>query len=355
MKSAFEPTILRRLLGGETLTAAEAEALMDEVMDGRLGAASLGAALAAWQLRGPAPGEIAGAARSMRSHMVPVRAACADEAIDTCGTGGDGSGSFNVSTAAALAVAACGVPVAKHGNRSASSLCGSADVLEALGVNLELGPDALGRLLDEIGIAFLFAPRHHPAMRHAMPVRRELGVRTIFNVLGPLTNPAGARRQLVGVYSPALCDLLAPALRELGSEHVWIVHGRDGLDEISPTEATLVTALEDGRLHRFEIAPEDAGLARCRPEELSGGDAAGNAALLRRIAAGESGPRTDAVLLNAGSALVVAGRAADAREGVEIVREAIESGGMARLLDRLVEASNDLAASRSEQVQEEKS
>jgi len=332
--SGFDTGILRRLLSGEILTAGEAEALIDEVMNGRLGQASLGAALAAWQLRGPAAAEIAGAAQAMRRHMVPVVFDRADEAVDTCGTGGDGSGSFNVSTAAALAVAACGVPVAKHGNRSASSQCGSADVLEALGVCLDLGPGALGRLLEEVGIAFLFAPQHHPAMRHAM--------RTIFNLLGPLTNPAGARRQLVGVYAPHLCDLLAESLRELGSERVWIVHGHDGLDEISPVTTTRVTALQDGELRRFEFAPEDAGVERCRTGDLAGGNAALNAKLLARIADGETGPRADAVALNAGCALVCAGVAADPAGGVAQVREVLASGAMRSMLDRLVEASNDL-------------
>ncbi len=338
----LDPEILRKLLSGLTLTADEAEAMIDEVMRGHLGAASMGAALAAWQLRGPAAVEVAGAARAMRRHMVPVTFDREKEAIDTCGTGGDGSGSFNVSTAAALAVAACGVPVAKHGNRSASSRCGSADVLETLGVNLELGPQALGQLLNEVGIAFLFAPRHHPAMRHAMPVRRELGVRTIFNLLGPLTNPAGARRQLVGVYAPSLCDLLAESLRELGSERVWVVHGSDGLDEISPVAATQVTALEDGQLRRFGITPEDAGVERCRAEDLAGGDATLNAELLARVADGETGPRADAVALNAGCALVCAGVATTAAAGVQQVREAIGTGEMRRVLDRLVAASNDL-------------
>ena len=334
--------ILKRLLAGEILSADESEALMGQVMTGQLGQASLGAALAAWQLRGPVATEIAGAARAMRRHMIPVRSAKTDQAVDTCGTGGDGSGSFNISTAAALVTAACGVPVAKHGNRAASSRCGSADVLEALGVQLDLGPDTLGHLLDEIGLAFLFAPQHHPAMRHAMPVRKELGVRTIFNLLGPLTNPAGVGRQLVGVYSPDLCDRLAGALREVGSRKAWVGHGHNGLDEVALTGPTRIVEMDDGKIESRSLQPEDVGLERCLPGDLAGGDAKENAELLQAALAGEAGPRTDAVVLNAGCALVIAGVASDPAEGVTRAREAVDDGRALRLLNDLVTASNDL-------------
>jgi anthranilate phosphoribosyltransferase len=334
--------ILKRLLAGEILSAEEATILMDQAMTGQLGHASLGAALAAWQLRGPTATEIAGAARAMREHMVPVASALADRAIDTCGTGGDGSGSFNISTAAALVTAACGVPVAKHGNRAASSLCGSADVLQALGVQLDLEPDALGHLLDEIGLAFLFAPRHHPAMRHAIPVRKELGVRTIFNLLGPLTNPVGVKKQLVGVYAPGLCGLLAGALQELGSTKAWIVHGHDGLDEVALTGPTQISELSDGQIRTHVLSPEDLGLTRCRATDLAGGDAAENAGLLQAVVDGETGPRTDAVLLNAGCALLVAGTVDHPKEGVARARAAVNDGRARHLLDEFITATNDL-------------
>lgn len=334
--------ILKRLLAGELLTAGEATALMDEAMTGRMGQASLGAALAAWQLRGATATEIAGAARAMRTHMVPVVSSRSERAVDTCGTGGDGSGSFNISTAAALVTAACGVPVAKHGNRAASSLCGSADVLQALGVQLELEPEIQGRLLDEVGLAFLFAPRHHPAMRHAVPVRKELGVRTIFNLLGPLTNPAGVKHQLLGVYEPRLCPLLAGALNELGASRAWVVHGHGGLDEVALTGPTQITELADGRLRNHVLSPEDLGLERCGVKELAGGDAAENAELLRKIFDGEAGPRTDAVLLNAGCALLVAGGADHPKEGVARARAAVNDGRARRLLAEFVAATNDL-------------
>ena len=334
------------LLAGRDLAADEAELLMDHIMDGRLDAARLGAVLAALRLKGTTAAELGGFARAMRARVVPVVAATAGQAVDTCGTGGDGRGTFNISTGAALVTAAAGVPVAKHGNRAASSVCGSADVLEALGVNLDLDAGALGRLLDQVGLAFLFAPRHHPAMRHAMPVRRSLGVRTVFNLLGPLTNPAGVRHQLLGVYDPDLCDLLAGALAELGAARALVVHGHDGEDELALTGPTQVTELRDGELVRRVVTPEDAGLARCTADQLAGGeDAAASAELLRAVLAGAPGPRTDAVLLNAAGALVAAGAAADLREGVERARDAVLRGRATTLLEHLRQASHDLAGS----------
>lgn len=344
---------LELLLAGEVLSAAGAETLIHEVMTGRMGPASLGAALAAWRLRGAQADEIAGAARAMRAHMIPVVSARADQAIDTCGTGGDGSGSFNISTAAALVTAACGVPVAKHGNRAASSRCGSADVLAELGVHLDVNPAALGRVLDEVGIAFLFAPNHHPAMRHAMPVRRELGMRTIFNVLGPLTNPAGVLHQLLGVYSPELGPVLAGALQRLGSRRAWIVHGHGGLDEVALTGPTRITELADGRITEQTLRPESLGLELCGRAALDGGDAAQNARLLRAVLDGEPGPRTDATLLNTACALVVAGAAPDADAGLDRAREAIGSGRAARLLADLVAATNDLRDSNGTDDEQE--
>jgi anthranilate phosphoribosyltransferase len=334
------------LLAGRDLGAAEAETLMGHIMAGQLDHARLGAVLAALRLKGTTAVELGGFARAMRQRAVPVVARAAAGAVDTCGTGGDGRGTFNISTGAALVTAAAGVPVAKHGNRAASSRCGSADVLEALGVTLDLEPDALGRLLDEVGLAFLFAPRHHPAMRHAMPVRKALGVRTVFNLLGPLTNPAGVRHQLLGVYDPALCDLMAGALAELGTRRALVVHGHDGQDELALTGPTRVCELRDGEVIGHEITPESVGLGRCTMDDLDGGhDAATGAALLRAALAGEPGPRTDAVLLNAAGALLAAGAVADLREGVAAAREAVADGRAVRLLERLVAATADLAGS----------
>jgi anthranilate phosphoribosyltransferase len=336
--------LLHDLFAGQTLDAARAEALMDTIMGGELDPACLGAVLAALQVRGVTAAELGGFARGMRARAIPVTAACAERAVDTCGTGGDGRGTFNISTAAALVAAAAGAPVAKHGNRAASSRCGSADVLEALGVNLELETASLGRLLDEVGIAFLFAPRHHPAMRHAVPVRRALGVRTVFNLLGPLTNPAGVRRQLLGVYAPGLVELVAGALVELGAEHALVVHGHDGEDELALTGETVVMEVRGDRVERRSVAPEDVGLARCTATELAGGDAATNARLIRAVLAGDPGPRTDAALLNAAGALVAAGLAEDLAGGVALGRDALAGGRGTRLLDDLVVATHDLAA-----------
>jgi anthranilate phosphoribosyltransferase len=334
---------LHDLMAGRDLDAGAAEGLMGEVMSGDLGEARLGAMLAALNLKGVTPAELGGFARAMRARAVPVTASCASRAVDTCGTGGDGRGTFNISTAAALAAAAAGAPVAKHGNRAASSRCGSADVLEALGVNLTLSPAALGRLLDEVGIAFLFAPNHHPAMRHAMPVRRALGVRTVFNLLGPLTNPAGVRHQLLGVFAPDLTDLMAGALQQLGAVRALVVHGHDGQDELTLTGPTRVTELRDGALHTRDILPEDVGLTRCAEADLAGGDAAENARLVAAVLDGEPGPRTDAVVFNAAGALFAAGLADDLGGGVAQVRDALAAGRGRRVLDDLRTASGDLA------------
>lgn len=338
----MQTSILRDLLEGHRLDGPTAQEFMGSIMDGQLGEASLGAALAALKLRGVTAAELGGFARAMRERAVTVQAAATEKAVDTCGTGGDGQGTFNISTVAALVTAAAGVPVAKHGNRAASSRCGSADVLEALGVNLDLPASELGALLDEVGIAFLFAPNHHPAMRHAMPTRRALGVRTVFNLLGPLTNPAGVRHQLLGVYAPELGPLMAAALRDLGARRALVVHGADGLDELALSGGTTVTELRDGAIATTVVHPEDVGLTRCVVGDLAGGDVAENACLTVSILDGELGPRTDAVVYNAAGALLAAGAAPDLPSGVERARTALADGTARRLLNRLVEASRDL-------------
>ena len=328
---------LGAVAAGRTLTRIEAEAAMGSVMAGEATSAQLGALLAALAVRGETIEEIVGFAAGMRAAAIPVRVA--DGAIDTCGTGGDRSLSFNISTIAAIVAAAAGARVAKHGNRAASSACGSADVLEALGVKIELGPDAVATCVADVGLGFMFAPRFHPAMRHAGPVRREIGIRTIFNVLGPLANPAGVRRQLLGVPSIALAERMIAVLRELGAERALVVHGGDGLDEISPSGPTRTWELRDGTIHLGEITPEDAGLERAPNDSVRGGDSLMNAAIARRVLAGEpSGART-AVLLNAGAALIVAGVAADLREGAGMAARAIDGGAAAATLERWVASS----------------
>jgi len=336
--------ILTSLLEGKDLPREQAIALMRAIMGGEVPPFRLAGILAALRAKGETAAEIAGFARVMREGALGINP---DKTglLDTCGTGGDGSGTFNISTATALVAAAMGIPVAKHGNRAVSSRCGSADVLEALGVNLDLEPGPVAELIDEVGIGFLYAPVLHPAMKHAMPVRRELGVRTVFNVLGPLTNPAGADRQLLGVFDPALCETLCQVLRELGSEKAFVVHGAGGLDEVSLLGSTTVAALVDGKVRTFGFQPEQAGLELCHPEDLAGGDPATNAGIIQAIFTGETGPRADAVLLNAGFAAMLGDLAADVRAGVDLARDTIASGKAADLLDRFVTASQRKAAS----------
>jgi len=337
--------LLDRLLAGEVLAPAEMEGAIGAIMGGEVPDAAVAGFLIALRARGETGEEIAAAARVMRRHAVPVPVGDPEAAVDTCGTGGDASGTINVSTAAALVAAAAGVPVAKHGNRSVSSRCGSADVLEACGVRLDLDPEVLGRLVDEVGIAFLFAPRLHPAMGAVMPVRRALGVRTVFNMLGPLTNPAGVRRQVVGVWSPELVDLIAEALAGLGAVHALVVHGLEGLDELSVCGPSLVAEVRDGRVvRRFRIEPGDAGAPRGRLEALRGGDVAENARRLEAILGGrEEGAAADAVALNAGAALLVAGRVADLREGFAAAREIVVSGAALEALRTLARRSGEVA------------
>jgi len=336
---------LNRVASGGLLAREEAREVMARVMGGEATAAQLGALLAGLHVRGEDVAEIVGFAEALRTLAVPVRTG--REVIDTCGTGGDGSGTFNISTAAAIVCAAAGAAVAKHGNRAASSACGSADVLEALGVHIDLGAEGVARCVEEVGIGFIFAPRFHPAMRHAAPVRRELGFRTVFNILGPLANPAAVRRQLLGVATARLAPTIAAALSALGASHVLVVHGRDGLDEISPSDATDAWEIRDGEVLERVIAPEDFDVPRAPLEEIAGGDIARNRALIEAVLDGRPGGARSAVLLNAGAALYVAGAAATLREGAQCAADAIDTGAARRTLAGLVEFSRTLAEAQS--------
>ena len=330
--------LIEKLVRHEDLTADEAAAAMQHVMDGAAAPAALAGLLSALAMKGERPAEIVGFARTMRANAVKLAKPPGD-VFDTCGTGGDRSGTFNISSVAALVVAACGVRVAKHGNRSVSSRCGSADVFEQLGVNVAASPAVVERTLQHAGIAFFFAPTFHPSMKHAAPTRRELGIRTAFNLLGPLTNPAGASRQIVGVPRSDLTGLLAKALLLLGSTRAWVVHGADGIDEISTTGYTKVSECRDGAVHTFYVHPADFGFRKAAPEELKGGDAAANASIARRILDGERGAPRDVVVLNAGAALFVAGRADSVAVGVKLAGQALESGAARATLERMVQSS----------------
>ena len=341
----FAP-LLEKLQRREDLTVDEAAAAMDAVMEGRALPSQMAALLIALAMKGERPAEIVGLAQTMRARATKLSRSHAP-VFDTCGTGGDRSDTFNVSTVAALVLAACGVRVAKHGNRSVSSRCGSADLFEALGVNVAADPAAVERCLEEAGIAFFFAPTFHPSMRHAAPTRKELGIRTAFNLLGPLTNPAHASRQIVGVPRPELTELVAKSLALLGSERAWVVHGADGLDEISTTGYTKISECRDGRVSTFYLHPSDAGLPRRDVQALRGGDAARNAAIAEAILAGETGAPREIVLLNAGAALFVAGRVDRIRDGIALAAEAIDSGRAAAVLDDLRRLSKtDVEAAR---------
>jgi anthranilate phosphoribosyltransferase len=333
------PTLLPRLLRGESLTEAEAQAVIGHVMDGDASESQIAGLLVALRMKGESVDEIVGAARAMRTHAIAVAPRRTD-LVDTCGTGGDGLRTFNVSTAAGLVAAGAGAGVAKHGNRAVSSASGSADVLEALGVRVDLPAERVAECIDEVGFGFLFAPAHHPAMRHAAPVRRSLGVRTIFNVLGPLTNPVGARRQLVGVFDEALVRPIAETLRALGCERALVVHGSDGLDELSPCNPSTCADVTPAGVTVSTIDPASLGLPRSRTADLAGGDADHNALLLRALLEGELGPRRDAVTLNAGAALVAAGRADDLATGLALAAAAIDDGRALLTLERLVEFTN---------------
>ena len=333
---------LALVAGGTPLSAEQTETAFDLMMQGNATPAQVGGLLMAMRVRGETVEEITGAARAMRAHMVAVKAP--EGAVDTCGTGGDAQGTVNISTAVAFVVAGCGVPVTKHGNRSASSKSGAADVLEALGVNLEAPLDEFSRTVAEEKVGFLFAPRHHAATRHVGPSRRELGTRTIFYLLGPLSNPAGERRQLLGVYAPQWLEPLAEVLRALGSERAWVVHGGDGLDELTTTTHSSVAELRDGVIIRFDVTPEQAGVPRAALDDLRGGDAQANASELRAVLHGRACPYRDIVVLNAAAALVVADAADGLRHGAALACRSIDSGAAAARLDALVRVTNRVAA-----------
>ena len=324
-------TAIARAAHRDDLTRELAHASMEQILEGDATPAQIAALAVALRMKGEAPEEIAGMAEAMRERVPPIRTRRAP-LLDTCGTGGDNAGTFNISTASAIVAASCGVAVAKHGNRAVSSRAGSADVLESLGVGLDLTPESAARALDLLGITFLFAPNYHAALRHAARPRREIGVRTVLDLLGPLTNPAGARRQLIGVFADRLVRPVAEVLRILGSERAWVVHGRDGLDELTVLDRTHVAALEEGEVHEFDVDPAELGLAHRDREELAGGDAATNAAKIRAILAGEKGAARDIVALNAGAALVVAGLATELSDGVARASAAMDDGRAARKL-----------------------
>jgi anthranilate phosphoribosyltransferase len=332
------PKLIEKLTRHEDLTSDEAAAAMTEVMEGRAAPAQLAGLLIGLAMKGERPVEIVGLARAMRAHAVPLTRRY-DGVFDTCGTGGDRAGTFNISSCAAIVTAACGVRVAKHGNRSVSSLSGSADVFEALGVCVTAAPAIVERCLAEAKIGFFFAPTFHPSMRHAAAARRDLGVRTAFNLLGPLTNPAGATRQLVGVPRPELTELLARALLLLGSERAWVVHGADGIDEISTTGYTKVSEARDGSVNTFYLHPADVGLPKAGPEALKGATPRDNARTIERVLAGERGAARDVVLMNAGAALFIAGAAPSVEEGIVQALRAVDRGDARRTLDQLVTIS----------------
>ncbi len=326
--------LIAHVADGKPLSRAAAEQAFEIIMSGDATPSQMGGFLMALRVRGETVDEIAGAAKVMRAKALSVKAPRG--AIDTCGTGGDASGTYNISTGAALVVAAAGVPVAKHGNRALSSKSGSADVLAALGVNIEADMALVEKSINEAGIGFLMAPRHHAAMRHVGPTRVELGTRTIFNLLGPLSNPAGTTRQLIGVFHRQWTEPMAEVLGQLGSEAAWVVHGSDGLDELTTTGASTVSELKDGKVTTFEITPEDTGLKRVDPQELKGGDPATNAKAITEMLNGAPGAYREIVLLNAGAALVVAGKAADIKAGIATAAEMIDSGAALKTLERLI-------------------
>ena len=347
---------LKKVVEREDLSAEEAFMTMDEIMSGKATDAQIAAFLTALRLKGETVAEITGFARAMREKVSPVKVRGQVDAsisgtdrealVDTCGTGGDASNTFNISTATAFVVAGAGIPVAKHGNRSVSSLCGSADVVEALGVSLELPPEQVGHCIDEVGIGFLYAPLLHKAMKYVMTARREIRIRTVFNILGPLTNPAGASAQVMGVYQAGLTEVLARVLNELGSRRAFVVHGLDGLDEISASGESKISEVKGGHVHTYKVSPEDFGLRRSRLGDLQGGNAAENAQIIRRILSGEEGPKRDIVMMNASLAIIAGGKATDLQEGVKVAAQSIDSGAAMEKLHRLVEFSQRHRAHR---------
>ena len=329
---------ISKIVKGVDLTEEESSSVMNEVLAGGASPAQIGALLVAWRMKGETVEEITGSARVMREKATRVEAPA--DVIDTCGTGGDASMTFNISTAAAFVSSAAGAPVAKHGNRSVSSRSGSADVLRALGVNIEAEVSRVEQCIREAGIGFLFAPMLHGAMKYAAPVRREIGIRSIFNILGPLTNPAGSKRQVIGVYDPALTDVLAKVLYKLGSTHAFVVRGEDGLDEITLTTETRVTELKDSSIRTYHLKPEDLGFDRCAPEDLKGGGPDENAEIILGILNGRKGPARDIVIINAAAAITAGGISNSIEEGVAAARGAIDSGEALNKLERLKEISN---------------
>jgi anthranilate phosphoribosyltransferase len=356
MTSAIITEAVRGLVERRDLSRIEAAAAMEAIMSGAATNAQIAAFLTALRMKGETVEELIGFAQVMRQKVVRIRTRGDEMAaltgtdremlIDTCGTGGDATGTFNVSTATAFVVAGTGLRVAKHGNRSVSSLCGSADVVEALGISLELTPQKVGRCVDEAGIGFLYAPLLHTAMKHVMPARREMGIRTVFNMLGPLTNPAGANAQVIGVYSPALTEPLARVLAELGTIRAFVVHGSDNLDEISNTGESRVSEVREGLVRTFTVRPEDFGMPRASIKDLQGGDREQNAQIIRALLEGEPGPRRDIVLMNAAAALLAGARARDLKEGVTLAAQSIDGGAARRTLQALVALSQRLAAEK---------
>ena len=333
--------LIAHVAGGNSLSVEQAERAFDIMMAGEATPAQMGGLLMALRVRGETVDEITGGAKAMRARAVTIDAP--EGAIDTCGTGGDAKGTFNVSTGAAIVAAACGVPVAKHGNRALSSKSGSADVLTSLGVNIDADMALVKDSLWKANIGFLMAPRHHGAMRHVAPTRVELGTRTIFNLLGPLSNPAGAKRQLIGVFDGVWAEPMAKVLRNLGSERGWVVHGSDGTDELTTTGPSEVVELRDGELRRFEVTPEDAGLARASLDAIKGGDGDENARTMAAVLDGASGPIRDIVLLNSAAALIVAGRVETLRHGVTVAAEAVDIGAARATLNELIAITNRAA------------
>ena len=331
---------IKKVIQGEDLSVSEIETIMNEIMTGQATPVQIGSFLTGLRIKGETADEIAGAARVMRAKATKISAGGDETVVDTCGTGGDGAHTFNISTVAAFVVAGTGLKVAKHGNRSVSSRCGSADVLEALGVKLDIPPAKVEGCLREVGIGFLFAPMLHGAMKYAIGPRKEMGIRTIFNILGPLTNPAGANVQILGVYDEKLTELLALALKNLGCRRAFVVHGLDTLDEISITGPTKVSELKKGTISTYEIKPEDFGFQRATREKIKGGDTQENAAIMRDILTGKKGPQRDVVLLNSGYAILAAGMAKDPREGIKRAAQSIDSGKAEEKLEALIEYSN---------------
>jgi len=330
--------LIAKVATGANLSRAEAASAFDRMMSGEATPSQMGGLLMALRVRGETVDEITGAVTTMRAKMLSVKAP--PDAVDIVGTGGDASGSYNISTCAAFVVAGAGVPIAKHGNRALSSKSGAADVLQALGVNIDLNAEQVGLCIRDSGIGFMFAPAHHPAMKNVGPTRVELGTRTIFNLLGPLSNPAGVKRQMVGTFSRHWIEPMVQVLNNLGSERVWAVHGSDGLDEITTSGPTSVAELKDGKVRTFEIVPEDAGLRRAKPEALRGGDASHNAAALLDVLKGKPGPFRDVAILNAAATLIVAAKAGDLKEAAVLAAKAIDSGEAEGRLDRLIAVSN---------------